>query len=289
MTESSFAIATNACSTDDERIGHTVTSWLRTWEDRLTEILIVVDREPPSGRIANLHGDGGSRSRLDDELRRLQVADSRIRIVDLPPKGQLDHTLARWFGQDRPMRCQAGTPVAAFLYAMEQVRSDPFMRADCDMLFYDDGFLDEAIRLLGQGVDLVEPPRLGGQSDRPRPQVSTRALILDRKNLHPKLPMEAHRLDWLRRVHRALQGRSTYLALEQMFEREVRSGRLTHQVLDGAYGLSLHVPRRRHFAGNGINGVIRRVEAGDIPPRQLRAGWDLVPSKWESLDGSVLR
>lgn len=285
-----FAIATNVCPADDWRIKHTVASWLRTWgRDDVTEILIVVDREPPTGRIAELHGGNGSNARLDEALADLQETDSRIRVIELPPKDKLSRTLARWFGRDRPMRCQAGTPVAAFVYAIDQVQSNRLMRSDCDMVFYDDGFLMQANRVLDQGIDLVEPPRLTADAPSKPQAVSTRALILDRKNLTKSLPIKAHRLDWPRRIHRYLRGRSTYLAFEQMLDREVREGLLTYKPLETEYGYSLHIPRRCDFLTRDIDAVIKRAEAGDVPESQMQVGWNFSPSAWDCCPDRVLK
>lgn len=277
---SRFAIASNACSADDHRIEHTVPSWLRAWGDRLTEILIVVDRQPPTGRIADLHGEAGQSERLDEVLAGLQASDSRVRVMDLPAPEKLDQMLTRWFGQDRPIRCQAGTPIAAFAYAIDEANSDCILRCDCDMVFHDRGFVDQAFERLDQGIDLVGPPRLG-RGVAVEHAVSTRAIFLDRGKLRQALPIKAHQLDWARRLHRRLHGRPFYLAFEQMLECEVQAGRLRHDVLDGDLGYSLHIPRRLDFLLSGIERIIARAEAGDIPRSQVVAGWNFNIETWD--------
>ena len=90
--------------------------------------------------------------------------------------------------------------------------------------------------------------------------------------------MHAHRLDPARRLHRRLQGRPQWLAFEQMLEKEVETGRLTHRSL-GAGGYCMHMISRDDMQVAVELGVLRRVERGELPPGQV-ASHDFVPAAW---------
>ena len=93
-------------------------------------------------------------------------------------------------------RCQAGTPILPFVRAFDAARFPIVLRADCDMLFHENGWLGVAVDLLMVGtVDLVEPPRCGGVIADDA-EVSTRALMLARSSWASRvLPLRPTRLD----------------------------------------------------------------------------------------------
>src|SRR5205823_6343198 len=63
------SLATNVCAIDDVRIRHTLPSWLRVFGAQVSEVVVLVDEEPPSGRIAMLHGgEPSDLKRLHAEL-----------------------------------------------------------------------------------------------------------------------------------------------------------------------------------------------------------------------------
>lgn len=275
-----FSIATNACAADDVRIVRTVPSWLRVLGDRVTEVVVVVDEQPPSGRIALLHGEVPDIRKLYEVLRMLVSADSRVRYGVLDDS-RLESASRKWFGRDRPVRCQAGTPIFAMIQAFEAVRCDLVMRADCDMLFHGDQWLEEADRLLAAGtVDLVEPPRLGWSPDQTDGAVSTRALVLRREDFASRcLPLVCRRLDPLRRLHRWFHGRPPWLALEQSLDWARRQGRIRHRVLDTKLGYSLHVAKREDAEPEWFATVVHSVEQGELPEGQ-RAQRNYMAPAW---------
>jgi len=270
-----FAIATNACLTDAVRLRNIIPSWLRTFADRLDDIVIVVDLQPPTGRIAALHVGYGTSDELFRELDALTRLDQRVRYVTFDPGAASDSLAKRWFVDGKPVRCQGGTPILAFVAAIEAARSETVLRADCDMLFHENGWLARATELLGSGAfDVVEPPRLGYVRGPQPATVSTRALVLrPREFAARRLPIVAHRVDPARRLLRSLQRRAPWLALENMLDCERRRGRLHHTVLDGepSQGFSLHVATRQEAALPWFPEVVRAVERGDVPDKQ-RAG-----------------
>jgi hypothetical protein len=277
---STFGIATNACLADAVRLRHTVPSWLRSFGERLTEVVIMVDEQPVSGRIAANHGQAGGPEELHAELDRLRALDRRIRCERFDPAAGSDSIARKWFGDEKPLRCQGGTPILAFVATIEAARANVVLRTDCDMLFHEAGWLARADELVSIGAfDLVEPPRPGYHATLDRPIVSTRALVIRPREFATRhLPMRAHGLDPLRSFQRRLRGRPRFLALEQMFDREVELGRMHHVVLDGG-GFSLHVGTRRDAALPWFPSVVDAVERGQLASDQ-RTNWDFNATAW---------
>ena len=282
-----FSLVTNACASDAARLRLVIPSWQRTFGSRFDELVVVLDTEPPIGRIALLHGDVSTNdlAEVRDVLDALARSDPRIRIETLPGAEGLKATADRWFIEGRPMRCQSGTPILAFARAIDLATRNPIvLRADCDMLFFDDGWLDEATDLLIAGeADLVEPWGVG-ELNIEATSVSTRAMLLHATHFAERcLPIRPHRLDLPRRIHRRLQGRSTWLALEAMLDCEVSEGRIRHRVLSSGSGSSMHVCTRAEASLVGMAEVAAAFERGDIPEDQVRAGRDFAVSAWKPL------
>ena len=242
----------------------------------------MVDPQRPSGRIAALHSTHSKLEVLQAEIDALLTLDPRIRTITLPTLDELSPLAARWFHRSVPLRCQAGTPILAFAYAFEAASENLVLRADCDMLFYDKGWLEEAAEQVNSGTaTIVEPPRLGRTSEG-TVAVSTRALVVSAERLRRTLlPMPAHKLDYPRRIHRWLHRRPPWLALEQMFDAERVSGRLQHVVLPEPLGYSVHVISREDASSPGFSQVVAAIEMGDIPPEQ-RSSWNYVPDAWHN-------
>ena len=220
-----LSLVTNVCSIDTVRIRQMLPSWLRVFGSRLNEIAVVIDETPPTGRIAALHGNASSDiEAVRAELESWRKKDSRITLHPLDSQNVND-SCRHWFIKGKPLRCQAGTPISAFTCAIDVATSPLILRCDCDMLFYDNGWVNAAAELLESGrADLVEPPRLGVDSAENNLEVSTRAFMLHRPSFENLLPIMPHKLDLPRRMHRWLHGRPPWLALEQMLDVERRCG-----------------------------------------------------------------
>lgn len=272
---SMFSIASNVCLADWAVVRYTVPSWLKVFGSSLAEVVVVVDERPPTGRIAESNPDLWDKGKLWHELSLLREHDSRVRIVRLS-ECPSEAVSRKWFGKSRPVRCQAGTPILAFICALEATHQDWVMRTDSDMLFHEAGWLKAAENLLGQGV-VVEPPRLALETQ----VISTRALMVKRSCFAKCLPIKPWRLHPLGRLHRALKGRPTWLALEQMLEREKIKGRIRHTILPRTLGFSLHVARRQYSIEPWFGTMVKRVETGDIPTEQA-AQWNLSPQCWSA-------
>jgi hypothetical protein len=270
------SLASNATSADGPTLLRIVPHWFRVFGQRLREVVIIVDREPLVGRIAELQHGQSHPDELEHAIRELEWADPRVRFVDLQ---SLDRAAIqrRWFGNARPVRCQAGTPILAFAAAVDQASENIVLRCDSDMLFCESGWLDEAIASLHQGIDLYEPPRLNLGEDA---AVSSRAFVVAKQSFYARLPLRRLRLDALRLLHRMIKRRPPWIALEQMMTCSVAKGQLSHRVgRNTDLGFSLHGLKRSYIASPGFLDVVRSIEAGQVPAQQ-RNSWDFHPDHW---------
>jgi hypothetical protein len=231
--------------------------------------------------VAEAHGVIPPLHRVREEHTRLEREFPLLRVVPLRRDAALDAALGRWFGSERPIRCQAGTTIAGYVLAMESARTDLVLKVDCDMLFLDRGWLTQGRELLEQGsFDAVEPPRLGWHERTPA-SFSTRAFLLRREAFARRLlPMRAHRLDWARRLHRRLRGRPTYLPLEIMLQIEREAERLRWRVLDREGGFALHLTTRADAGLPWAEEIVRAVEGNRVPAAQEAAGPDFRARLW---------
>lgn len=279
MTRAVLSLATNVCVTDLHRIRQVLPHWLRVFDRHMSELVVVVDTTPPSGRIAQLHRNKFSIQQILGELEQIKRQDQRVRSVALSTD-RLPPVSCRWFTSRCPLRGQEGTPIFAFIAAIDEAKGPCVLRMDCDMLVFDNGWVEEAVRVLeSDEADLVSPARV---SHRDYPgNISTQIFALHKPRFYERrLPMTPHRLGLVRRLHRALQGRSSWLALETMFEIERARGGLRFQVLDGRLGNCMHV----HAAGlpgvPGFGRVVCRIERGDIPRAQCEGSLNYLPECW---------
>lgn len=285
-----FSLVTNASAADLNRMRVMPPHWLDVFGDRIAELVVVLDRRAPQGRIAEqnrmtLAPPHDQRlAEVEAELRRLSERDPRVRIAEIP-SGHVKHQLIKhWFGNARLNldRCQGGTPILAFIAAFAAARERLVLRLDCDMLLHENGWLSEGAHLLASGqADLVEPPRCGGAGATP-PRVTTRALMLDAVQWRERvLPIVPHRLDMLRRLHRKASGRPSWLALEQMLQLERERGRLRYHVLGAHLGCWMHVVRNDEAGLPVMPSIAAAMAAGDIPDTQFARGWDFDASAWQ--------
>jgi glycosyltransferase involved in cell wall biosynthesis len=281
VKEQSFSIAANVCAVDSAIILHTVPNWLRVFGDKLQELLLIVDEEPSTGRMAAHHQQRYTNRELYAAIEKLKDLDPRIRFTVLDYNRARDLS-QKWFGEPNVVRCQSGSPTFGYTYAIEQASSEIILRLDCDMLFFDGGWVTTAIELLeSETLDLVEPPKMGMDFHGYENTISTGAFMLKRSNFVSRcLPLKAHRLDWPRRVHRTLKGRPTFLSLEEIFKKEKERGRIRHRLLDSSLGCSVHVYTREYAHVEHLHRIISKIESGLIPDEQVAHGWNLTLDLW---------
>lgn len=285
-----LSVVTNASANDAERLGLVVPHWISVLRSRLAELIIVVDTVQPSGRIAKLHEKDNDEphqaklKRVNDVISELSRWDRRIVMTALPAPHERSTMIGKWFG-DKALdidRCQSGTPILPFIAAFESANHQMVLRADCDMLFHDNGWIDKGVDLLREGsADLVEPPRCGLPKF---VEISTRVLMIRADAWAiSALPIKPTRLDPLRCVHRWLKGRPTWLALEQMLEASRRAGRIRYTMLSEPLGCTLHIARRDDAALAVMPAVCAAMEAGHIPPQQMAHGHNFHLRSWEAV------
>lgn len=263
-----LSIATNVAENDDTRIATTVPHWIRMAGGLLSEIVVVVDMQPRSSRMADsAHRVTSGIDATLEAVERLARSDSRVKVVLLDERTPADVIDATWFTHGHPRRCQVGSPIFGYILAIESTSGEMVLKMDCDMLFHDAGWLEAAGRVLREGrAHVVEPWRLE-LGTALAPDISTRIFAIHKQRFREEiLPVEPRRLDWPRRIHRRLHGRPTWLPLEQTLSHEARSGRIRYEMLPRSLGFSVHVPHRDHFLEPGFDGVVEDVERGR-PPR----------------------
>jgi hypothetical protein len=293
MSQQSISLVTNVSANDLPRIKVIFDHWRAVFSGRLSDFSVLVDGSPPTGRIAAQQtsiiglSHGEKLSRVRAELEAQARLDPRMQIRDVPIGLDRDRINQAWFGRPDIDRCQGGTPISAFAAAFDAGQSRFVLRADCDMLFHDNGWIDAAIDILdSQGADMVEPPR--HVADQGQFKVTTRALMINKPAFAATvLPLVPARLDPARAILRQLQGRAPWLALEQTLEANRQSGRLRYKVLPPDLGQWLHVTRNEEAALPIMPTVAKAVLAGNIPPAQNQAGWDFVEAAWLDIDNQT--
>lgn len=281
-SSTSISVVTNACSLDAPRLRMVLPHWLRVFDSILAELIVVIDPTKPEGRISQLHRSVGSIQEVRDTLKDLEQTDSRIQVRDMPVGTELETVLEKWFCGALPIRCRAGTPIAAFVAAIEMASKPIVLRADCDMLFFEAGWLCEGIRNLTTGeIDLLEPCNLSRID-----AVSTRAMMVNHKRIEERLlPIVPLRVDVLRRFKAYWERRSPWLSLEQMLEKERHVGRLRFKRLSQKYGHSMHVRTRSEAELAIIPSVVTAMETGLVPASQLASGENFDLGSWRDFIG----
>ena len=237
----------------------------------LEEVVVVIDKQEETGRIKKLHSNAAVIP-LDPDALQLKLDDSRLRFVDLNLKA-LNAVSEKWFNVPGVLRCQAGTPIFAFLYGIEICTSPFILRTDCDIFFLDQGFVSKALSLLPD-YDLVQPPFLNND----RIPFSTRSFFINRDRISRKLPIKLLRLDLFRQFHRRLHHRPTWMALEQIMDWNIENGKLDLFRCDISLGYTMHVSKRSDF--DDIETVIESFLEGNLPEKQLLDQHNYIPGHW---------
>jgi hypothetical protein len=278
-----LSLATNVSFADYNIIMFTIPNWLRVFDKYLYELVIIVDPQKPVGRLSYQYSNYAKLEQLMDSVNKISELDNRIRIEILDNNLKTNNYLTKWFKKGFPYRCQSGTPIAAFIYAVEECKSDFILRCDCDMLFYENGFLEKAHFLLENNLfNLLEPPMLGIKTEINR-NPSLGAFIISRSKFHKNcLPFKAHTLKYLRKIHRFLKNRSVYLNLEEMIAIEKLNNRISHINLPDNLGFSLHLINRNDVLLPNFINLVYNFENGLVPNSQRQYGRNFNPKFWTS-------
>lgn len=264
----SISIATNVTSKDTSRILNVLPNWLKVFGNNIEEINIVYDKKPTEGRINDLHKTSNKFKSIELYFNEIISLDDRIKIIDLDYNNS-SKILDKWFrGNEKPIRCQAGTPIYAFIYAIDKAKSNLVLKVDCDMVFFDNGFVAKTINEeLANEYDLIEISKTGSIIDK-APDFSTRAFFVNKRALYRKLPITAHKLNLLRQVHRKILKRSSYLAFEQMIQKEIENNILQRMVLSQELGYCMHICTEEEMHLAEIKFIIEMFGKGLIPEKQ---------------------
>jgi hypothetical protein len=274
-------IVTNVSINDGIRIFYSLPNWVRIFNSRINKIIIIVDERPVEGRIGKLHVKSYAKFEINKVLKELAKKYSFVKVQKLD-YSKLKEVSSRFFRTARPIRCQGGTPIFAFLAAITFASDGIILKTDCDMLFYDNGWVAKAINLLNNNYyDIIEPPKLG-LSDI---DFSTRAFLIDKRRFLQKMPMKAHTLGLLQIVDRKLNNRSIYLALEQMIQKEIEAGKFSSICLKDKLGYSMHIVSNNDINPESYDDVVYKVENNLIPFEQKKF-WDFNKEFWQELDAN---
>jgi hypothetical protein len=258
-----ISFVTNSTRKDYLRLKYFIPAALKVFGDRISEFLIVLETKAEEGRIAAQHSsinniDGHILS--DDRIELIKSIDSRIRFIKTD-YNNINDISQKYFNEDNVIRCQTGTPIFAFLYGIENAKEDLIFRADCDVIFYDNGFINNSLNEMNN-FDVIQPPLLKNRSTQ---NFTTRAFFINRKRINKKFPLTLHKLDVFRRFHRKLFGRATVHSLEEIFYHNSQQGKLDIKFLSSDLGNTMHICTREEFALENIPEVIDNFTNGNIP------------------------
>lgn len=263
-----ISISTNVTYQDAPRILKVIPNWLKVFGNNIYEILIVYDKKPIEGRIKELHKNLKSYRSIEFYFDEIMSLDKRIRVIDLDYNDSSE-ILNRWFyGNEKPIRCQAGTPIYAFVYAIEKAQSDFILKVDCDMIFFNNGFVGKIIEYLSDNkFDVGEVSKTG--LNNPVEDFSTRSFFINRKSFYEKLPMTAYKVDIFRRIHRKFNNRPYYLSLEEIIKIEIEKQRFIRVILPVEFGYTMHISTIEEMNLPEIHRIIEMFGNGLIPQKQI--------------------
>ncbi len=275
MTKISFV--TNATKKDLLRLKYFIPYSIKVFSDYIDEYIILIDELNEEGRILHLHENVSSIEISDTDINELKKIDSRIKIMKLD-YSTLKAVSKKYFNKNSVIRCQAGTPLFAFLSCLEVAKNSIVFRSDCDMFFYDKGFIEEAI-VSAQSNAIVQPPYMSGSFG--NNFFSSRAFFVNKMKLAQYLPFKHIKLDIFRAVHRKIKGRSVFLALEQIINHESSRNELKVKYIDTSFGRSMHICKKEEFLLPDINFIIDKFTCGEIPAMQLNEQHNFKDEYWK--------
>ena len=269
-----FSFVTNSTLNDKSRLDVFIPGVLSVFGNHISELLVIIDSKTEEGRIKALHQSDLTNTLDVESINALRKLDSRIKFIDLD-YGQVEYISQKYFKLKNVVRCQSGTPIFAFLYAIEQATSPYVFRSDCDILFYNKGFIEKIFDKKDK-YDLIQPPYLNDSVV----DFSTRSFFINKKSIANKSPLKMLFLDVLRRIHRTSLGRTSFLALEQILQKNIQDKKITCLNLSVATGFTMHVPRRSDFLEDRFFEIYKRFINGDIPFQQLLLQHDYKKEYW---------
>lgn len=290
--EVACSLIINVSRGDTPILEYTLPHILNSHAIRFSEVIVVVDKEPAEGRIRqqNLQYSLEELYETLDKIRK-SGCEFTQEFVNYNTE-DVNRIFSKWFGHsDVSYRCAGGTPIYAFLYGLDNAQYDFRLHLDSDMLIHDPGpksWVCKAIEILEQIPEVlfvnqtwgVQPKSSPAPDSMPSMDIgfeqrvsqifSTRCFLFSMEKLRTTfLPIEAKQHPWLKRVVYTLQGRSSYVALEQMITSALNRTNTYRADLNMEWGFNLHAWDKSIFQNPHINGIVRQIEAGHIPPEHL--------------------
>lgn len=269
-----ISFVTNATEKDYGRLKLFLPNVLRAFGIYIQELVIVVDKLQEEGRIKQMHANSDNINSNAEAIYNLIKIDDRIRIIDLDYQ-KVEQISQKWFNLDKVIRCQAGTPIFAFLYAIEMAQYPLVIRADCDVIFHNKKIVEKLLQE-AQYYDLIQFPFLNDDII----PFSTRAFFINKDRIARILPIDMARLDILRQIHRIFIGRNHYLALEQIIETNIKKNVLKSFTMSSEFGYTMHISKRSDFIDADIDTIIVSFNNGIIPHKQLLTQHDFFKKYW---------
>ncbi len=274
----------------DHRLAvHLLPHQIRTWRSQVAEILLTVDLHRSRGRFADDWAAG--RDRIMALANSIEGA--RVLPVDDSPAAAAEVSREFFGGRRIPRKDHRGGPYYSYFFALHAAKHPRVLHCDADMLFGGGSptWLAEACTLMDRQPDiLVTAPLPGPPAPDGRlrelpgirlpapefayefPDMSTRLFLLDRDRWRRRVGGLVPRFASPRGVILALlEGNTPRQLPEKLITAEMtRHGLRRVDFLGAAPGMwSLHPPYRGADFFAKLPDLVRRVEAGDMPPEQL--------------------
>lgn len=272
-----FSLVTNVSLLDKYRIEKILPTWSLSFDKRCTEFLVIVDTELPTGRILEAQKEQYKLETIKSSLDKLLEVDHRFKIKNLD-YNKVDQLSLKWFNKKGINRNQSGTPIFAFIYAVENSSQNLVLKTDSDMLYYDNGWIDESIRMLiNKETETVSPPRINFRSNK----ICGASLFINKEFFSARLPIKPIKLSIPRRIHRFIKKREPWLAFSEILEINCKRKKFSHIVIGEEFGYSFHTGLNKFLVDPRFELIKQKALSGEISPKQKNTGWTLELDAWD--------
>lgn len=270
-----LTISSNFTRYDFERVNLFLPKLIKVFDKYFDELLFFYDEGPEVGRIKKLHSSKNVTTFDEDQIQDILNLDSRIKIVKLD-ESILKLTSIHFFKNEHVLKCSAGTPISHFLNVFLLAKNQYIFRCDCDVFFYDNGFINLSIDKIRQNQIFVQPPS-HFSSER---TFSTRAFFANKDALNNCLPIKPLKRGLKTIIKCYLSGNyvSPYYSLEEMLQTYFHN-QTTY--IDRYYGDTLHVCTRDEFTLTNFSKNMDRFLCGDIPKKQKEFSINYNHNLWD--------
>lgn len=271
-----ISLTINSTMFDEARLLAFLPRLVKTFDNFFDELLIIHDSQKPEGRIALLHNYSNDQVIEKEFLDDISSIDERIRIVKFDSK-RLEETSKFFFKKKGINRCSDGTPITAFLYGIKAAKNNLIFRADCDVFFYDNGFIENAIKILKEGRYLLVQPPSHWNSYK---TFSTRGFFVNRLLFEQTLPIRLYKHNIFTLANKIIKNKysNSYLSLEGILQKQYESQVYFQQL---SLGNMLHVCTRDEFLNQDISRNLDAFCEGNIPVSQTNTSINYISELWD--------